>query len=64
MEEVKVKATEIMMKHAKAMGQELAVEVAFPALKKVVQDTKTPLDDVLLSALEAPLKQAILDLMK
>lgn len=57
------KAKEIVLKHGKAMGEELLVEVAFPALKQVVADTKSPIDDVVLMALEEPLKKAILDLL-
>jgi len=60
MKDVQAQALEVVKKHGKAMAAELISVVAFPALAKVVKDTATPIDDVLLAALEAPLKAEIL----
>lgn len=60
MSEVQAQALEVVKKHGKAMAAELVSVVAFPALAKVVKDSATPIDDVLLAALEAPLKAEIL----
>lgn len=60
MSEVQVQALEILKKNAKITALELISVVAFPALEKVVKDSATPLDDVLLAALEAPLKAEII----
>lgn len=51
---------EIVKKHVKALLVELVVEAAFPALEKVVKESATPIDDVVLAALEAPLKAELL----
>jgi len=60
MSEVQAQALEILKKNAKVTALELISVVAFPALQKVVKDSATPLDDVLLAALEAPLKAEII----
>ncbi|HQZ60247.1 MAG TPA: hypothetical protein PLQ39_11270 [Acinetobacter sp.] len=60
MEDVQVQALEVVKKHGKAMAAELVTVVAFPALQTVVKESATPIDDVLLAALEAPLKAEIL----
>lgn len=60
MSEVQTQALEILKKNAKVTALELISVVAFPALEKVVKDSATPIDDVLLAALEAPLKAEIL----
>lgn len=60
MSEVQAQALEILKKNAKVTALELISVVAFPALEKVVKDSATPLDDVLLAALEAPLKAEII----
>lgn len=60
MEDVQVQALEVVKKYGKLMAADLVTIVAFPALAKVVKDTATPIDDVLLAALEAPLKAEIL----
>lgn len=60
MSEVQTQAVEVVKKHVKAMASELVSVVAFPALEKVVKESATPIDDVLLAALEAPLKAEIL----
>ena len=57
-------ATEILKKHAKSAAVELIAEAVFPTLQKVVKDTATPIDDILLAALEAPLKAELLKLIE
>lgn len=59
MEEVTQKLAEIAKKHGVAFAKEALVELAFPALKEAVKKTATPIDDVVLAALEEPLKKAI-----
>jgi hypothetical protein len=54
-------AKEIALKHAKACAIELVEKVAIDALKEAVKKTNTPFDDIAVAALEAPLKQALID---
>ena len=53
-------ATGILKNKAKEAAVELVTVAVFPALQKVVKESATPIDDVLLAALEAPLKAEIL----
>jgi hypothetical protein len=53
----------IVLKHGKAMVQELVVELGFPELEKIVADSPQKIDDLVLAAMEEPLKKAILDLL-
>jgi hypothetical protein len=55
------KLKDIAVKHGVSLAEELVVELAFPALQQVVKESSSPIDDVILSALEAPLKKALLD---
>lgn len=61
--ELQAKLAEIAVKHGKAFVNEALVEVAFPALQEAVKVSSSPIDDVVLAALEEPLKKAILDLI-
>ena len=60
MEDVQAQTLEVVKKYGKLMAAELVTVVAFPALQTVVKESSTPIDDVLLAALEAPLKAEIL----
>ena len=53
----------VALKHAKALALDMVVVVAFPALKQVVKESASPIDDMVLAALEEPLKKALLDLI-
>ena len=55
------KLKNVALKHALALAEELAVEVAFPALEAVVAASPNKIDDALLASFEDPLKKAILD---
>lgn len=55
------KLKDIAIKHGVGMAEELVVELAFPALEQVVKESSSPIDDVVLAALEEPLKKALLD---
>jgi hypothetical protein len=55
------KLKDIAVKHGVNLAEELVVELAFPALQQVVKESSSPIDDVILSALEEPLKKALLD---
>ncbi len=57
------KLKDLAVKHGVAFASEAIVEVAFPALKLAVEKSETKVDDVVLAALEAPLKAAIVELM-
>lgn len=48
----------VVIKHAKALAAELGEVAIFPALEKAVKESKSPIDDMVLAALEAPLKDA------
>lgn len=56
-------AGEILKKKAKEAAVEIVTVAVFPALQKVVKDSATPIDDVVLAALEAPLKEQLLKLV-
>lgn len=60
MEELKMKAKMIGLKHAEGLLKEVAVELVFPALKEVVAKSETKIDDAVLMAMEEPLKQTLL----
>lgn len=64
MEELKVKAKMVALKHAEEMAKELAVLVAFPALKEVVAKSETKIDDAVLAAMEEPLKAAVMQMLE
>lgn len=49
---------------AKAMALELVLEAAIPALEQAVAKSSTPIDDVVVAALKAPLKQALVELIE
>ena len=53
-------AVNILKKKALEGATEIVSVAVFPALQKVVKDTATPIDDILLAALEAPLKAELL----
>lgn len=53
-------AVNILKKKAIEAATEIVSTAVFPALQKVVKDTATPIDDILLAALEAPLKAELL----
>jgi hypothetical protein len=57
-------ALEIVVKKAKEAAVELINAAVFPALQKVVKESETPIDDVVLAALEAPLKAELLKLIE
>lgn len=57
-------ALEIVKQKAKEAAVELVTVAVFPALQKVVKESATPIDDVLLAALEAPLKAELLKLIE
>ena len=61
--DLKVVAEEIAKKHGKAMAVELIQAAIFPALEEAVKKSPTPIDDVVLAALEEPLKKAMMDLV-
>lgn len=64
MEELVVKAKGIALKNAEQLAKELVADVAFPALKMAVEKSENKIDDVVLAALEAPLKAAVLELVE
>lgn len=49
---------EILIKNGKQTALELASVALFPALEAAVKASATPIDDVVLAALEQPLKDA------
>lgn len=49
---------------AKAFAIELVVEAAIPALENAVKKSATPIDDVVVAALKAPLKDALIELIE
>lgn len=53
----------ILAKKAKEAALEIVTVAVFPALKKAVLESSSPIDDVVLAALEEPLKKALLDLV-
>lgn len=48
----------VLVKHAKALAADLGEVAIFPALEKAVKESQSPIDDVVLAALEQPLKDA------
>lgn len=52
-------ALELAKKHGVAFAEELLTQIAFPLIEKVVKESATPIDDVILAALEPKLKEAI-----
>ena len=60
-----VKKLEVMaIKHGKEFAKEALVECVFPALKEAAKASASPIDDVVLAALEEPLKAAVLALLE
>lgn len=55
---------EIVKKHGKAMALEIVAEAAIPALEKAVQQSASPIDDVVVAALKEPLKKALIELIE
>lgn len=51
----------ILVSHAKDMVKEVLAVAVFPALAKAVKESASPIDDVVLAALEIPLKKALAD---
>lgn len=64
MEELKLKAKELALKHAEELAKEMASMVAFPALKLVVEKSETKIDDAVLMAMEEPLKAAVMQMLE
>jgi hypothetical protein len=62
-QELKDQLVEIAKKHGVALAKDLALVIAFPALKAAVAKSETKIDDVVLAALEAPLKEALEELL-
>lgn len=60
MSELADKAKGIVLKHGKALAQELVVELAVPALEEAAKKSATPVDDMVVGALKEPLKQELL----
>ena len=56
-------ALEIVKKHGKQMAIELIDAVLLQALQDAVKASATPIDDIVLAALQEPLKQALKDLI-
>lgn len=63
MEELKAKMMATSLKHAEMFAKEMAMEIVFPALKMAVEKSSSKIDDMVMSALEAPMKQAALELI-
>ena len=57
-------ALEILKKKVKEAAAELVSVAVFPALEKVVKESATPIDDVVLAALKEPLKAELLKLIE
>lgn len=57
-------ALEIVKKKVKEAAAELVSVAVFPALEKVVKESATPIDDVVLAALKEPLKAELLKLIE
>jgi len=62
MDELAIKGKMISLKHAEMLVKEMLVEVAFPMLKLAVEKSATKIDDMVLGALEEPMKAAALEL--
>ncbi len=62
-QELKDQVVELSKKHGVAFAKDLALVIAFPALKAAVAKSETKIDDVVLAALEAPLKEALEELL-
>ena len=63
MEDLKAKALELTLKHAEMALKDVMVELAFPALKLAVEKSESKIDDMVLAALEEPMKIAVLELV-
>jgi hypothetical protein len=63
MDELVKKLEVLAIKHGKAFAKEALVECAFPALKEAAKASATPIDDIVLAALEQPLKDALIALL-
>jgi hypothetical protein len=63
MSEFSDKVKVVAVKHLKAMVAEIAAEAIMPALKAAAAKSATPIDDMVLVALEAPLKEELAKLL-
>jgi hypothetical protein len=63
-EQLVEKLKELALKYGVDFAKEAIVEIAFPALKLAVEKSDSKVDDVVLMALEAPLKAAVLELLE
>ncbi len=52
-------AVELAKKHGVAFAEELLTQAAFPLIEQAVKESATPIDDVILAALEPKLKEFI-----
>jgi hypothetical protein len=64
MDDLKLKLKGVALKHAEALAKDLLVELAFPALKVAVEKSESKIDDMVLAALEEPMKKAILEIIE
>lgn len=55
---------EILVGHAKESAKEIVLSVAYPALEKVVRESSTPIDDMVLAAMGEKLKEELLKLIE
>lgn len=55
---------EIVLGHAKQSAKEIILSVAYPALEKVVKESSTPIDDLVLAAMGEKLKEELLKLIE
>ena len=62
--ELKDLAKEVALKHGKALANEMLDIVIVPALEAAVAKSATPIDDVVIAALKAPLKLDLIDLFE
>ena len=57
------KLKDIAVRHSLELAEELFVEIAFPALEAVVEQSENKIDDAILASFEEPLKKTILELL-
>jgi hypothetical protein len=53
----------IGVKHGIEICEEVSLELLFPALEQAVKESATPVDDMVLAALEVPLKAAFMAML-
>jgi hypothetical protein len=56
-------AKDLIASHGKSLALDMVNLIIFKALEQAVKKSVTPIDDVVLAALEAPLKQAAIDMI-